>query len=57
MTLAEFKEQSEAFKTLRHNVPGIEMIVLVDRVAEEAYLAGQFDILMELIQAMKEESE
>ena len=40
MTLAEFKETSDAYKELRDSVPGPDLVVLVFRAIAEAYQAG-----------------
>lgn len=40
MTLAEFKEQSSDFKTLRANVPIVPGIMLLESLVKSAYLAG-----------------
>ena len=40
MTLAEFKQESEAYKELRDSVPGPDLVVLVFRAIAEAYQAG-----------------
>ena len=41
MTLAEFKEKSSDFKTLRANVPIVPGIMLLESLVKSAYLAGE----------------
>ena len=41
MTLPEFKEKSDDYKTLRANVPIVPGIMLLESLVKSAYLAGE----------------